>query len=458
MIDYNDKTVLVLGLGRFGGGVGVAKYLVKNGANVRVGDILDRTDLRESIDKLSGYEIDYRLGGHNSIDLDGVDLVVVNSAISPTNSFVQEVEKKNIPITTEVNIFFENCLGKIIAVVGTNGKETVVRFISEILKRAKIKHFIGGNIGVSLLDKILIIKPDDYVVFEISSFQLHRLRLIKRRPEIVVMTNIQEDHLDWHGNMEAYIEDKLVALEGQGEDGLAIINYDNDHLRDNLNKVEGKLIKTSLEVLTEGVFVRGGQIVAKSSEGEEILSTTHLSIPGQHNIENALSASAVGYALGLDRGVIELALTSCTGTKNVLELVGQRGGWFFYNDSEATNPEATIAALNSFDRPVWLIAGGFDKKIDYSSLTQVISQKVTGLATIGQLTSKLADDVLDLNPKLVVCRAETLQVAYNWIMSKIDSNAIILLSPGSSSYDQYKNLEERGEEFRKLVRESLNVA
>lgn len=458
MIDYRNKSVLVLGLGRFGGGVGVARYLAENGAKVRVSDLLKKDDLSQSIQQLSEYSIDYRLGGHNVQDLESIDLVVVNSAIPPTNSFLKEIGKKNIPITTEVNIFFENCPAKIIAVIGTNGKETVVRLIDNILTKAKINHFVGGNIGLSLLGELEKMNSGDYVIFEISSFQLHRLRLIKRRPDIVVLTNIQADHLDWHGNMSSYIDDKLVALQGQGKDGFAIINCDNQFLEENLDKVEGKLIKTRLKDMDEGVFVKNGLIIAKFSEGEEVLSTTRLSVPGQHNIENALSASAVGYVLGLHREIIEPALISYTGVENALELVGRKDGIVFYNDSEATNPDATIAGLNSFNKPIWLIAGGFNKKIDYTPLVKVIAEKVVGLATIGQLTDSLANEVSQMNRSVTVFKAETLQKAYNWIMSKIGDDGVILLSPGSSSYDQYKNLEQRGEEFRDLVKKDLNAS
>jgi UDP-N-acetylmuramoylalanine--D-glutamate ligase len=457
-MDFKDKLVLVLGLGRFGGGVGVTKYLIENGAQVRVSDILNREQLKESIDKLSNLKIDYRLGGHSPEDLENVDLVVINSAIAPSHPYLQEIERRRIPYTTEVNIFFENCPGKIIAVIGTNGKETVVRFISKILNRAKIDNIIGGNIGKSLLNELKNITPQTYVIFEISSFQLNRLRLIKRRPDIAVYTNIQQDHLDWHGSMENYINDKAVALVGQGSDSVAIINCDNKYLNNITNLVEGRLIRTSRFELNEGIFVSNDNIIARFDNKDTILSTTKLNVPGQHNIENALSAIAVAYVLNLDRNIVEPAILEYKGIENALEIVGQKDGITFVNDSEATNPEATMAGLDSFDKPIWLIAGGFDKKIDYQPLVEAISKKVVGLATIGQLTNILADKVSQLNGNIKINRAENLEKAYNWIMENIGQTGIVLLSPGTSSYDQFNNLEERGEMFRQLVKKDINVA
>lgn len=456
--DFKDKNILVLGLGRFGGGVGVASFLASQGAQVRVGDTLTEAQLKDSIEKLKDYKIDYRLGGHKLEDLDGIDLVVVNSAIPPSNDFLKEIENRGIEQTTEVNIFFEHCPGKIIAVIGTNGKETVVRFIAAILEKANREYMVGGNIGTSLLSELDQINSQTFVVFEISSFQLHRLKWIKRRPEIAVYTNIQEDHLDWHQNMENYIQDKLSALAGQGPEGVAIINVDDDNLNKNLDKVEGRLIKTSLNELTAGVFARDNQILAGTDGNYQVLFSGELKVPGRHNLANAISAAAVGYALGLTQKEIEPALLSYTGINHALEYVGEVNGVKFYNDSEATNPRATLAGLESFKENIWLIAGGFDKKIDYSPLANSIAHKVVGLAVIGQLTESLADQVKLLNPQVQINKSYVLNTAFAWIVKKAVPGDVILFSPGTSSYDQFNNLEERGDIFKSLVKKEAHVA
>lgn len=454
--NFKDKSVLVLGLGRFGGGVGVTRFLCEQGAKVRVSDKLKQADLVDSLKQLDNFEIDYRLGGHQADDLVGIDLVVVNSAIPPNHPFILEIEKRNIPQTTEVNIFFENCPGKIIAVIGTNGKETVVRLIDQILINAKIDHLMGGNIGTSLLGELDRINSKTYIIFEISSFQLHRLKSIKRRPEIAVFTNIQEDHLDWHGNLENYIQDKLVALTGQSPTDVAVMNVDDANLRNNLDRVEGRLVKTSLEELDQGVFVRDDKIIARDESGEKILSSIKLSVPGKHNLANAIEAAAVGYILGLSRENIEPALLSYSGIDHALEFVGEFEGVKFYNDSEATNPEATLAGLKAFDQRIWLIAGGFDKKIDYRPLAQAITDMAEGVAIIGQLTDSLTSNIHQIKSDFLVEKAHTLDNAYRWVVAQAKPGDIVLFSPGTSSYDQFKNLEERGDQFKYLVLKGKN--
>lgn len=449
---YSGKNILILGLGKFGGGVGVTRFLAREGAHIRVSDSAPSEELKDSLAHLDDCDIDYRLGPHTPDMLDGIDLVVVNPAIAPNHPFVQEIEKQGIPQTTEVNIFFNRCQGIIIGVIGTNGKETIVRLIDEILRAMGKKVVVGGNIGTSLLNSLDVITSDTYVVFELSSFQLHRLQWIERRPDVAVYSNITPDHSEWHGTMDAYINDKLVALGGQGERGVAVINIDDPVLRrESAHHVEGTRIDVSCKEKTNGVYVLKQRIVGDRGGKIIDLSPTDLKIVGAHNLSNAVCATAVGFHFGADASVIEPALTHFRGVEHALEYVDTIHGVRYYNDSAATNPEATCAALASFINPIYLIIGGYDKHIDWSGVHTAIAQRVKGVATVGQLTDRCADALLRLNSSLPVNRAHTLDTAFSWCAHHAQSGDVILLSPATSSYDQYRNLEQRGEEFKRYV-------
>lgn len=451
MINFTGKNVLIFGLGKFGGGVGVTKYLTTRGAKIRVVDEAPPEKLQESINRIDNPTTSYHFGPPTTNQLEGIDLVVVNSAIPPHHPFLIEIEKKDIPQTTEVNIFFEQCKGKIIGVIGTNGKETVVKLVEAILKRSNAKVFIGGNIGKSLLEDVEKIAPSDWVVFELSSFQLYRLSWIKKRPKIIVYTNIQPDHLEWHGALKAYIAAKFAALVGQGSAGVAIFNIDDPYLREGMAKAEGRVVTVSQARSDADIRIKNNNIIAREGEKEINLSPAELKIIGKHNLLNAMLAAAVGYIVGAKKEAISPALTQFPGVEHALEFVAEINGLTFINDSAAANPDATMAALNSFTKPIWLIAGGYDKKIDLNDLSQMIAEKVEGIATIGQLTNPLADLVDRQNPAIKLLRAGDLQTAFKWCATQAEKESIVLLSPASSSYDQFTNLEQRGDIFKDLV-------
>lgn len=451
MINFTGKNVLIFGLGKLGGGVGATKYLISQGAKIRVVDEAPPEKLQESIDKIDNPTTDYHFGPPTINQLEGIDLVVVNSAIPPHHPFLTEIKKKNIPQTTEVNIFFEQCKGKIIGVIGTNGKETVVKLIEAILKRSHAKVSIGGNIGQSLLEGVEKIAPGDWVVFELSSFQLYRLSWTKKRPKIVVYTNIQPDHLEWHGALKDYIAAKFTALVGQGSDGVAIFNVDDPYLREGMAKAEGRVVTVSQAEPDADIILKNNLIIGREGEKEIDLSPADLKIIGKHNLSNAMLAAAVGYIVGARQEAISPALTQFPGVEHALEFVAEINGITFINDSAAANPDATIAALNSFTKPIWLITGGYDKKIDLSDLSQKIATAAMGVATIGQLTNPLADLIDRQNQAVELLRAGDLPTAFKWCAAQVEKDGIVLLSPASSSYDQFTNLEQRGDIFKDLV-------
>lgn len=453
MTTVKGKNVLVLGLGRFGGGVEVVKFLINNNAKVRVSDSSNPQFLSDSINNLKDFPVEFRFGPHREEDLGGIDLVVVNPAITLHHPYLTLIANKKIPITTEVNLFFERCRGKIIAVTGTNGKETVINLIAQILIKMGQKVLIGGNIGHPLINQLDQISKGTQVIFELSSFQLERLKLIKKRPEIAIITNIFSDHLDWHSSQANYIDAKFEIFNGQKPTDLAIVNIDDPIIAENISRIKSRLVKVSSTGGQADVGVKNNQIVALANGQAEILSSTNLTLPGRHNLENVALACACAWELGAGQRDIEPVVTNFVGVKNALEFLGSKNGIDYFNDSEATNPQATIAAINSFDRPTWIILGGYDKKIDYQPMLKLIAKKACGVAIIGQLADQFSRWLSAAKSPVKFINAKNLATAFSWIQENSKSGEIVLLSPGTSSYDQYKNLGERAEEFKKLVSE-----
>lgn len=428
MINVKGKNVLVMGLGSFGGGVGVTEWLVDEGADVTVTDLKTANDLKSSIDQLrvGGLRVNFILGKHDSDSIKKADLIVVNPAIKPDSPYLKIASKHRVTITTEMNLFLERCSAKVIGVTGTNGKGTVVKMV-ELALRAGLesrttKVWVGGNIGVSLLNDLDRIKKNDVVVLELSSFQLAWLPIIKYSPHIAVVVNIAPDHLDWHKTMRAYIGAKENIVRYQTKTDIAVLNWTDANVRK---------LKT-----------RGTVIKIKSA------ARIKLKVPGKHNKLNAAIARAVVRLFGVKALSINNQLSNFEGMPNALEYVRAAKGVKYYNDSEATTAQATIAALQSFNKKVILIIGGYDKKVSLWHLVSAIKQHTKQVYTIGATGPKI-HELLKQN----TVQSGTLEKAVGLIKKSAKKGDIVLLSPAAASYDQFKNLQERGETFKRLVLE-----
>ena len=433
-----------MGLGKFGGGVGATRWLVEQGAHVTVTDLKTKDELKESLNKLKGLKINFILGKHDSRVLKNSDLVVVNPAVKPDSPYLKMASKWRIPLTTEINLFMEHCPAKIIGVTGTNGKESVARMIYQILEtrdKRQGKVWLGGNIGKSLLPELNSIKPNDLVILELSSFQLAWLPIIKKSPDIAVVVNITPDHLDWHKTMQAYLEAKKNILRFQKKNDFAVLNWRDKNVQKIAKGARANLIKIQrpLTGLTSRRPDGGRDTDPKASV---------LTIPGDHNLMNATLAAEVARLFGISLSRISNKLVSFPGVPHALEYVGERKGVKFYNDSAATTPEATIAALNSFSRPVILIAGGYDKKLNLRPLVKPIKQRVSRVILIGQ-TGKVLHGLI---PSSV--HVGTLDQAVAIAKSLAAPGDSVLFSPAAASYDQFENLEERGRLFKEMVLKS----
>ncbi len=429
-MELRGRRVTIMGLGHFGGGAAAAQWLARQGAIVTVTDLADRPALANSLAALDGVPIErFHLGGHCEDDFRHADLLVVSPAVRPGNRFLQIAVDADVPRTSEIELFLNQCRGRVIGVTGSNGKSTTVAMTAAILKAAGRRVWLGGNIGVSLLDQLDQIGSDDWVVLELSSFQLWHLSAHARLPEVAVVTNCTPNHLDWHGRFECYAAAKQRLLTGQAPHALTVLN------------------SFDMEVRGWGRLVHGRQLPLVADR--EIPT---LAVPGRHNRVNAMCAATAAAGVGCPAEAIGRGLASFAGLPQRLELVMVVGGRRFYNDSSATTPESTIVALGSLAGGIWLMAGGSDKGIDFQTLSEAISRNARGAAFFGTVREKLRNLASLRQPDFPCVAVETMTEALAWCWQCSRPDECIVLSPACASHDQFQNFRQRGSMFVELVR------
>lgn len=448
-----NKRVAVIGLGV--SNTPLAGYLGKLGVRLTVFDRSDKDDLKDKIDALKDYDIDFRLGEDYLSGLKGFDVIFKTSVMRPDIPEFLEEQKNGAVITSETEVFVDLCPAEILAVTGSDGKTTTTTIIYGIMKTAGYNCYSGGNIGTPLLDKIDGIKPDDKIILELSSFQLLTM---KKSPHVAVITNISPNHLDVHRSMEEYVEAKKNIYRFQNPDDILVLNADNDITGGLAGEAPGMAVCFSrTRELEAGAFLKG-DILCFRENGEtvEIMNRKDILLPGGHNIENYLAAIAATrpYA-GAD--AVEKTAKSLSGIEHRMEFVRELNGVRYYNDSIASSPSRTMAALNAFDRRVILIAGGYDKKIPYAPLGDALVEKTKHLILIGQ-TSALIETALmrrlvgkyrGIDIRITHC--STLKQAVDCASLSAKPGDIVLLSPASASFDMFKSFEERGNLFKQYV-------
>lgn len=356
-------------------------------------------------------------------------------------------------ITSEMELFFEYCPCPIIAVTGSDGKTTTTSLIYEMLSRTEKKVHLGGNIGFPLFCRLGEISEEDLVVAELSSFQLHTLR---KSPHIAVVTNLSPNHLDMHKGMEEYIDAKTNIFRYQSGSDLLVLNADNAITAGFASDAAGKVKMFSFAAKPEknGVFFEDGKIKRINDDGviETILDRSELKLRGDHNVENFMAAIAAVSDLCNDEIICEVARTF-GGVRHRMEFIREVGGVSFYNDSIGSSPTRTIATLRSFEQKVRLIAGGYDKKIPYDALAPAVLETVEKLYLCGVTAPKIRDAVLAKDSNFPFEMFENLKAATEKAYSDAEKDDIVLLSPASASFDQFKNFEERGDYFVSVVKE-----
>ncbi len=428
MDNFRGLRATVMGLGRHGGGAAAARYLAARGAIVTVTDLADATALAEPLAKLADAGIArFHLGGHQDDDFRQADLVVVNPAVRPGSPFVELARQSGARITSEIELFLNACPAPVIGVTGTSGKSTTAAMTAAILAAAGRRTWLGGNIGVSLLADLSRIEPDDHVVLELSSFQLFWLNEEVRWPRWAVLTNFSLNHLDWHGTVEHYAAAKQRLVQHVATDGAVILDR------------------------TESVMQRWAKLVPAILSPSTLEEIPPLLVPGPHNRVNASLAASAALAAGADADAVWRGLSQFASLPYRLVLVADVNGRQFYNDSKSTTPAATLVALEAIDRPQWLLLGGADKQIDLTPLAQAAARHSAGAAVYGAIGPTL-DELLAVHaPQLPRCRTKTLDEAFAWCWAKSRPGDAILLSPGCSSLDQFRDYAERGQRFEELV-------
>ena len=453
---FKGKKITVMGLGLFGGGVGAVKYLASQGAEVTVTDLKSVEELSASLKLLEGLPVKLRLGKHYEEDFVNVDMLVVSPAVPNDSRFLQLAFENNICIDSELSIFFKLCPAPVIGITGSNGKSTTTSLLGEMLKEAGIKTWVGGNIGISLLENLDEIETDDIVVLEISSFQLEYLARIEASPHISIVTNIAPNHLDRHKTMENYIGTKKAIVHYQQEDDYAILNYDDPTLKKWEGESKGRHLWFSItKELEHGTFLKNNEIIINHNSTRTVIPcSTQINIKGTHNWQNIMAASYVATLMHANVESIKNAIIGFTGLEHRLEYVHTINQVQYYNDSKATTPEAAIAGIKAFDSPTVLIAGGYDKKVSLHQFAQECIRNTKCVILIGETANtiqKLIQDIKGEKTKPEVYMAASLDESVKRASEVAEPGDIVLLSPACASFGMFANFEERGKKFKELV-------
>lgn len=424
-----DKRVVVMGLGRFGGGIGVTRFLVEQGANVLVTDRTPKNQLTESLAVIAEFDLELRLGEHRESDFESADLIVVNPAVKPNgNRYLEAAANGGVPTTSEIRLLVERLPNqhRIIGVTGSAGKSTVTAMIGTILAETpNARCHVGGNIGGSLLNKLDDIREDDWIILELSSFMLESLRPERWSPHMAVVTNLSPNHIDWHGSQDAYYNAKQVILDYQSTSATAILG---PGVSDN--------------------FTPRGKTIQVDADNDSI----SLLLPGRHNQVNAQLAIAACSVAQVSAADAAGSLVSFPGLPHRLQFVCERGGVQYVNDSKCTTPEAASLAIESFPRRIiHIILGGDDKGSDLTAMAAIAKDHCKVIYTIGRTSPAIAEAADKATGTAQVIRCETLNNAVEQTAARVSPDDVVLLSPGCASWDQFTNFEERGRCFVEAV-------
>ncbi len=446
-MDVKDQRVLVVGLGK--SGVSAATYLHSRGARVTVSDAKAETELGKDIPALLDLGIVVETGAHGERTFRDQDLIVVSPGVPVDSAQLQQARAAGVKIIGEVELAARFLRGDIVAITGSNGKTTTTSLCGEILEKAGKQTQVGGNIGRPVTDLIEASAAGAWSVLEVSSFQLETIE--KFRPKIAAILNITPDHLDRHGDFSTYAAAKARIFENQTGDDFAALNADDKTCVEMAGRLKAQVYWFgSKERSEQGSFVRAATIYWRSGEGKEteIMPTEEISLKGKHNLENVLAAVCVGMLAGCTPAEIRKAVGEFKAVEHRLELVATIEGVAYYNDSKATNVDATIKALESFPANIHIILGGKDKGSDYTVLKPLLEKRAKGVYTIGAAAEKIEAQIAGAAP---IFHAETLAQAVRQATGNARSGDTILLAPACASFDQFQNYEHRGRAFKELV-------
>jgi len=500
--DFKDKRVTVMGIGLHGGGVGVIKFLVAQGAKVLATDLRSAEELKESLETLKDLPVEYVLGQHRLEDFTQTDMVIKNPGVPEDSEFLKASRDKKVPVESDIGIFFELCPAPIIGVTGTKGKSTTASLIAEILIKKFPQVILAGNIRSSVLKKLPEITKDSIVVLELSSWQLADAKTHERSPQVSVMTNILRDHLNRYADFNSYVEDKKLIFKFQSDKDFLFLNYADPALKGLVQETKSKVYFYALngdQLLREplpkanqeprlGAYRRGRTIYFGANQ-ERICSVRDIKLTGEHNLINALAAISVAKLYDVPNTKIKLALQKFEGLEGRLQLVAEINGVKYINDTAATSPDAAIASLNALNdqshvssslrrlanaapietkkrtldinspakqtidntapKHIILISGGADKDLDFNEFGKIISAQCKALILLpGTATYKIMKSA---GTEIAATKVATMKKAVALAAKMARPGEIVLLSPGCASFGLFQHEFERGKEFNKCV-------
>lgn len=447
-MDIRGKNVLVLGLGI--SGVSTAKALYKLGANIIISDLKKEEELIDYVSEIRDLNVRFFLGT-NDVPLEYVDLIIKSPGIPLTVDLIKEANRRGIEVISDIELAYRiNPDNNFIAITGTNGKTTTTALTGEFFKNGDLPTHVVGNIGVGILWNIVNSDNEDIFVIEASSFQLEST--VYFNPKVSVILNITPDHLDWHKDLEAYIDAKKKIFRNQTKDEYTILNYDDKLLRNMEKEVASNLIWFSRQYeLPKGVYVKDGHIVINDGNSvKALIKTDEIKLLGKHNLENVLASVSIAWIMGLDMDTMKYVLKTFSGVEHRIEYVDTVNGIKFYNDSKGTNPDASIKAIEALKSPIILIAGGHDKGNEFDEFILSFNNKVKALILLGETKYKIKNTAIKYgfnNIYIVDNMKEAVIKSYE--LAKTGDN--VLLSPACASWDMYRSFEERGKDFKKAV-------
>lgn len=472
MLDLKGKHVLVMGLGVHGGGLGVTRFLLRQGARVTVTDLRRPEELAAPLQALAGEAVEYVLGEHRLEDFRRADLVVRNPAVPRESPFLEEARRHGVPIEMEMTLFFALCPGPILGVTGTKGKSTTTALLGEMLRRQYPDTVVAGNIRVSALEMLPQIGPQTPVVLELSSWQLEGLGERGMSPQVAVVTNLLPDHLNRYPSWEAYVAAKQAIYRAQGSEDRLVLNADDPQVRAFAQDAPSRVVWFGVGLHPHGEGLRAGDgtvlpraggatwlsdgdIVWQDAEGRctPLVSVQAISLPGAHNRGNVLAAAAAACCYGLAPEHVAAAIADFRGLPDRLEVVRVLDGVTYVNDTTSTAPAAAVAALQACSGPVILIAGGADKGLTYEEMAAAAAARARAILLLeGTATDKLARALEAAGAgRRVVGRFADLAAAVQEARALARPGDTVLLSPGCASFGMFQHEFERGQRFRQAV-------
>ena len=448
-----NRKIAIIGLGV--SNLPLLDYFYKKGAKVTVFDNKEITEIpKDVMDKITEYSMEFSLGKKYLSKLVGYDIILRSPSCLPTTKELEAEEERGALVTTEIELLMKMCPCKVIGITGSDGKTTTTTLISKIIEAGGYTCHVGGNIGIPLFTKLNEIRPEDIVVLELSSFQLMGMEV---SPDISVVTNITPNHLNVHKDYEEYIDAKKNIFKYQNQDGILVLNYDNEITRNFCTEAKGKevIFFSSKNKLDNGYMV--DENIIKQCDDKlrkHLIDTKDIIIRGIHNYENICAAIAATRTLVDTDTAIEVC-KNFRGVEHRIEFVREINGVKWYNDSASSTPSRTISGLNAFDEEIVLIAGGADKNLDYTPVAKPIVDKVKTLVLIGQTAEKIFDavkqesDKQNKNINIYICNSLNQAV----ILAKryAEPGQVVLFSPASTSFDMFKNMYDRGNQFKAII-------